>query len=147
MRTTININGKDVEITLTPEQVKQIKKSEYITERLKTDENILTELGEKDEEVVEYRLLVKAGAKERTVYQQLAVCLTKALNEGKEGNWNDSNDYKYFIWFYLDNNNFRSSVVSYNPSTTSPATLSFRKRSHAEYAAKQYLHIYKKFMC
>ena len=59
MKTTIQINGKDVEITLTKEQVAQINKQKQLDASTCTLQDCIDYLGEGDSEVVSLRQLKK----------------------------------------------------------------------------------------
>ena len=94
MKTTIQINGKDVEITLTAEQVAQIQKSKEIT----TLEDAVSYLGDSDKDVIELNKLIKADC--NTNFQELVV-IVKAINERVVLNWDDDSVKKYYVWFNM----------------------------------------------
>lgn len=99
MTTTININGKDVEITLTKEQIEAInKKSQKVTDRIKTFEDVL----EDQNITMDYFL---SGCKGLTLdeiaYKKIKL-IAKSLNEGWTPNWSDSNEYKYTPYFKMN---------------------------------------------
>ena len=94
MKTTIQINGKDVEITLTAEQVAQIQKSKEIT----TLEDAINYLGDSDKDIVELNKLIKADCD--TNFQELVVII-KAINERVVLDWDNDDVKKYYIWFNM----------------------------------------------
>ena len=78
-----------------------------ITERIKTFEDALEELGEDNQLVKEYRQICKTTAKGGTVViskhliAYIKVCIiAAALNEGWEPKF-EKGEYRYFPWFYL----------------------------------------------
>ncbi len=144
MKTTININGKDVEITLTPDQIKKIKETEIeITERIKTFEDACEHQGINVDDFI-------SGCKNDTLdeiaYKKLKI-IARALNENKEPDWNNSSEGKYYPYFDM-----RSSSVfgfsgtncdNWHTGTNCGSRLSFRTSKLAIYAGKQFTSIYK----
>lgn len=145
MKTNININGKEVEITLTPEQISEItKKSQKVTDRIKTFEDALS-----DQNITMDEFL--AGCKGLTIdeiaYKKLKV-IAKSLNENWIPNWNNSSEYKYYPYFDM-----RESVgFSYSNCdiwaaiANSSARLFFKTSELAVYAGKQFLSIYEEYI-
>lgn len=118
-----------------------------ITERIKTFDDVLSYLTEIDEEVIEYRKLINANITSRALYFQMSVCFVKALNEKFILDWANSNEYKYYIWWYLDT--FRLSCVNgYCGSSNVPSALCFKNKKLAEYAGSNgnFIEIMKKYM-
>jgi len=96
MKTTLNINGKDVEITLTAEQVAKITKSSMkITDRIKTFEDACNETGV---DFYEFSISNKNTPKDEKAFKMLKI-ITKALNEGNEIRPSDENQTKYIPYF------------------------------------------------
>lgn len=94
MKTTIQINGKDVEITLTKEQVSQIKISNPMQKVYKyhnTTEDDFEKLYK------DIPLHLK--------YYQKEVMIVAYKNNGWKPNMKDDNQKKYYCYFY--NNPFR----------------------------------------
>src|SRR5690554_2140042 len=108
-----------------------------ITERIKTIEDAIKELGDQDEEVIELRKMEKAGITSHILYYQQIVVFTKALNDGWKPNFNDWNEYKYFNWFEMGSSSgsvFR--IDAYGVRGTASdcgARLSFKSKELAEY--------------
>ena len=69
-----------------------------ITDRIKTFEDALNELGNKHPLVVEYNSNLKAS-KNLIAYCKLRI-IVAALNEGWEPKF-EKNEFRYFPWFYL----------------------------------------------
>lgn len=147
MKTTININGKDVEITLTKEQVEKIKKdSQKITDRIKTWEDACEMKGidpidslpfpEPDNDFEE--------AINGTFQMFIIVDL---LCEGWKPNYTNGNQYKYYPYFkYTDSGfGFSFSIFEFEYSFVG-ARLVFPTRELAEYSGKQFKDIYNKFL-
>lgn len=147
MKTTININGKDVEITLTKEQVEKIKKdSQKITDRIKTWEDACEMKGidpidslpfpEPDNDFEE--------AINGTFQMFIIVDL---LCEGWKPNYTNGNQYKYYPYFKYTDSGFGFSCSFYEyVSTIVGARLVFPTRELAEYSGKQFKDIYNKFL-
>ncbi len=75
--------------------------------------------------------------------------ITKALNDSWEPNWDDSNEVKYYPRFDMRSAGvgFSHSVCDGWHSTTAVGShLCFKSIELAEYAGKQFVDIYKKFM-
>jgi hypothetical protein len=147
MKTTIQINGKDVEITLTKEQVAQINKQKQLDPKTCTLQDALDYLGEEDEEVINLRQLYKTTVSDRILSNQEAVCFNRALNEKHTFDWNDGNERKYRIWWHMDTFRFYDSCCSC-VYTCVPASLCFKNENLANCAGnnKNYQEICKKFM-
>lgn len=75
--------------------------------------------------------------------------IVKALNEGWTPDWNNSNQYKWYPWFYLNKPGFRfDAAVSAWAYTSSlgGSRLCLKSKELAEYAANQFLGIYEEFI-
>jgi len=148
MKTTIQINGKDVEITLTKEQVAQINKQKELDASNCTLQDCVSYLGEEDQEVVNLRQLQKVDISDRILANQEAVCFNRALNEKHIFDWDNSNEQKWRIWWSL-NKEFRFGDSSYCGSNSFVASsLSFKSEKLADFAGnnKNYISICKRFM-
>lgn len=145
------------------------KSKKNITNRIKTFDDALEELGPNHSLVKEYEAICKADVTENTiVYSRLCV-ITAAMNEG----WRPrfvKEEYRYFPYFYLYTNEEisrmseeeKSSVVfrsnssayayggvayacAYNDSVyvaNVGSRLAFKTEELAEYAGKQFLSLY-----
>lgn len=77
-------------------------------------------------------------------YRKLKVII-EALNEGWKPDWNNTDQPKFYPWFYMEGS-FRLYYVSgrYGSSTVG-SRLCFRTREIGEYAVKQFFDLYKTF--
>lgn len=127
--------------------VKFRKTPKDIKSRIGSFDDVLVELGESDPEVIEYRKLQEAGVAQHILSNQEAVLITKALNEGWEPDWDDSNEYKYLPWFVMSTSGFRyCGYDSWAAHSHVGSRLCFKSRELAEYAGKQFTEVYKSFM-
>lgn len=120
-----------------------------VTERIKTPSDAIAELGENDIAVIDYHKLLNARVSNHIVNQQLAVVIVKALNEGWEPNWDDSDEYKYFPWFYLSGGSSGFRYGDYDrwiTFSTVGSRLCLKSGELAKYAGEQFTEVYKKFM-
>ena len=139
MKTTIQINGKDVEITLTAEQVAQIQKSKEIT----TLEDAVSYLGDSDKDVIELNKLIKADC--NTNFQELVV-IVKAINERVVLNWDDDSVKKYYVWFNMQG---KGSYDCWDYNCTNshvPARLCFTTSDKALHFIKYFENKYREYM-
>lgn len=136
MKLPIQVNGKTVEIELTPAQIDIVKKAnQKITDRIKTEEDIWREAG-----------VTKSFWEKLHVFDQLAL-LVSILNEGWKPDWSDSSQYKYepyFKWsgsafvFFIYGNWCRNARVG--------SRLCFKSSDLAIYAGKQFISLYNKIL-
>lgn len=83
-------------------------------------------------------------------FHQITI-IALALNEGWEPDWSNSNQYKYSPWFEFNKAgggsgfSFAGFVFGYSNSTVG-SRLVFKSRELAEYAGKQFIDIYNKFL-
>lgn len=84
-----------------------------VKERIKTLNDAIEELGERDKDVIEYRKLQRAGVADYILANQEAILVCKALNEEWEPDWDNSNERKYFPWFDMSSSGFRFYVCDY----------------------------------
>lgn len=130
--------------------VKKLFEVKDIWEDVKTIDDAINKLGEKDEEVIQLgKLQSLSGLSEAILNNQIAVVITKALNDGWVSNWNDSSEYKYFPWFYLGDN-FRyfryDGYYGWDSGSLTSARLCFKSSELAIYAGRQFTEVYKKFI-
>lgn len=125
---------------------KQTPKS--VIERIKTVEDVLRELGNDQEVLIYNKLLTILDADSHVVNNQMAVLITKAMNEGWVPDWANSNEYKYFIWFEMrGSSGFQFHGYGYWTADSAVGSrLCFSSRERAEHAGKTFQHIYEKFM-
>ena len=139
MKTTIQINGKDVEITLTAEQVAQIQKSKEIT----TLEDAVSYLGDSDKDVIELNKLIKADC--NTNFQELVV-IVKAINERVVLNWDDDSVKKYYVWFNMQGKGSYDGWHCRFTYSTVPARLCFTTSDKALHFIKYFENKYREYM-
>lgn len=148
MKTTIEINGKPVEITLTDQQVAEIKKATIdIKDRVKTYENACNELGIEAIDFDEFSQLPDALG--LYAFHRLTT-ISAALNEGWKPDWSDHSQYKYYAWFKHSSvvgSGFSFGVCGYGTSASNVGSrLCFKSSELAEYAGKQFIDIYNDFL-
>lgn len=120
-----------------------------ITDRIKTIQDAINELGETDVEVAELRKLVIANITSHILYRQQAVVIAKALNEGWLADYTNSNQSKYEPLFKYDSSAggfvFRDYGDWYS-STFVGSRLCFKSKELAEYFGKQFIEIHRKYL-
>jgi hypothetical protein len=111
-----------------------------ITNRVKTYGDACEVLGI-DREIAGYDEM----SEDEIAYRKLKV-IVKALNEGWTPDWNNTNEPKYYPWFYRNKPGFRlGSVGGYYDRSTVGSRLCFQKHEVAEYAVSQFIDLYKTF--
>jgi hypothetical protein len=116
--------------------------SKKVTDRIKSFEDACKELGISQKvfnESIEY------DAPDEIAYKKMKL-ITIALNEGWQPNWDDSNERKWRPWFYLNSPGFRfdgSGCGDTFSRSAGGSRLCFKSEELCNYAAKQFLDIYK----
>lgn len=145
MKTTIKINGEDVEITLTPEQVAEIKKNTSDFRDIKTVEDAFDFLG------MTYKMWIekyKDLPDDVLAYIKLTY-IAKAINGGEWMDYNDTDEYKYYPYFNASGSagGFSFFVFCCVGSHSGVSSrLVFKTREMAEYAGKQFVNIYNQYI-
>lgn len=111
-----------------------------ITDKVKTFEDACKVLKMK------VPVFAKTDSKDEVAFRKLKVII-QALNEGWKPNWKNSDEYKYFPWWNMENGFSLTYVNDYYLCTAVPSCLCFTNEDLANYAAKQFLSIYKDFYC
>ncbi len=114
--------------------------AQKVTDRVKTFEDACLEVGE-----VSTSDRFSQGSPDDNAYQKLKV-IVRALNEGWKPNWDNSSQYKWYPWFYLNSAGFRfdGSLYGYSASHSSGGSrLCFSSEALATYAGKKFEYIYK----
>ncbi len=112
-----------------------------ITDRVKTFEDACKVLGIDPAD----QYCDRHDSPDDIAYKKLKVII-RALNERWTPDWNDSNQAKYWNWFYFDSPGFRFDDADYDYANSYVGSrLCFRSEELAEYAAKQFLDLYKQF--
>lgn len=78
--------------------------------------------------------------------QYKMIVIAEALNEAWIPDWDNYDEYKYYPWFEMSPSSFAFYDSLYddaNASAGSGSRLKFRTRELAEYAAKQFIDIWK----
>jgi hypothetical protein len=89
---------------------------------------------------------VSKDVKSIQAYVKLII-IVRALNEGWEPNWKNQGEYKYYPWFDFSSGSglsYYGYVGQYSISYVG-SRLCFKSRELAEYAAKQFIDIYKEY--
>lgn len=151
MTTKININGKEVEITLTKQQVEQIKKYEQkITDRIKSYEDACEDLGLDPVEDLPFQNPKNNRQEAANAFHMLDV-ITESLLEGKKLDWEDADQRKWYPVFnnYSSGSGFRF-LYSFGAWTNSGATggarLCVDTQEKSDYLGTQFLAIWNKFL-
>jgi len=144
MEQKIEINGKKFSISELNELIANSQKE--ITEK-STFQDVLNYLGASDKEVIEYNKLVNANITSKALYFQMAVCLVRALNQKHELDWNNKNEYKYYIWWYMNEFHFGLSRL-YSEVSHVPAALCFKNSKLIDVVKnnKEFIEIFKNYM-
>ena len=120
-----------------------------ITERVKSVQDAIVELGESDEEVIELRKLQDAGITSHVLNHQEAVVLVKALNEGWIPDYTDSTQPKYeIIWDMNPSSGVGFSFFHYvfwDQVSGVCSRLVFKNTKILKYAANEFTDVFRKF--
>lgn len=121
-----------------------------VKDRVKSVKDAVNELGEDDVEVIELRKLENAGITGHLLNYQMAVVITKALNEEWIPDWTNSNQYKYFPWFKMGSSSgvgfSYGGCGSWCANSSVGSRLAFRSSDLAKYAGTEFTEIFKGFM-
>ncbi len=144
MKTTIEINGKSVEIELTTEQVAKIKKAgEKITDRIKTFSDVLSAL---NIDPRDFKEICKNLEEDEIAYRQVKL-IARVLNEGTEIDAFNQSQYKYYPYFEVEKSGFSYRYYGTWFSITSVGSrLCFKSSELAIYAGKTFIDIYTKLL-
>lgn len=112
-----------------------------ITERVKSFEDACELLGADPDVVLVSSDIATA---DEIAYIKLKI-IAQALNEGWKPNWSNSNESKYFPWFDMSDGFSFFGAGYYSGPSDVGSRLCFKSRDLAEYAGKQFLHLYKSF--
>jgi hypothetical protein len=117
-------------------------KPKKVTERIKTVSDVLADNGITQSQF-DKECQYLSG---HEVAYRILHLLAKSLNEGWTPDWSNSGQYKYVPWFDFSSG-FRFDVDAYWSSrSTVGSRLCFKTSELAEYAGKQFLDVYRKFM-
>lgn len=121
---------------------KEIFANQNVMDRIKTFEDALEDTGRPD--LPDLSCLPEDMRKYFEAQYKMLV-IAEALNEGWKPNWDDD-EYKYYPWFNMSPSSFAFRVSDYGRSladASSGSRLKFKTRELAEYAAKQFIDIWK----
>lgn len=85
------------------------------------------------------------GFEDHEKYGALEKLIVNYYNKGEKPNWKNSNQYKYYPYFIMDEDNFRYGDYSYwNASSDTSARHAYLRKDDMLEATKLFLEIYKK---
>lgn len=148
MKAKVNINGKDVEVTLTQSQIKEAKKAAVtITDKVKTFDDAVKLVGIS----ADLKSLVNYKGRDKdmitaSAYAKLVI-IARALNEGWVPDFTDGNQIKYWPWLKFTKGAGFSFLVYGDVWSDSAvgSRLCYKSRELATYAAKQFQPIYNQY--
>jgi hypothetical protein len=125
---------------------------EEITDKIKSFEDACKHLGLNPNDLPVVDMLPEKDRKSIIAYYKLTI-ITRALNEGWEPDFSNWNEYKYYNWFYVEENKdqrssgFRSDVTCYSGTGTDIGSrLCFKNRELAKYATEQFKELYREYL-
>ena len=140
---------KEMLSAATQEQLPTVKEVFEVTssfESIKTVEDAIKYLGEKDEEVKTLESLRNAKIPRHIVAEQELVVIVKAVNDGWVADYANHNQYKFYPWWYLGKD-FRLYYVDfYYSHSVCSARLVLESIEKAEYVSSQFKHLYKEYL-
>lgn len=125
---------------------------EDIRERVKSYEDACKVLGIQPHDA---HALGKQGFRSDEIARRELETITEALNEGWKPNWNDTNEYKYYPWFYIEPNTNGACAGLSCTAASSAATnsdayvgsrLCFHDSDTARYAGRQFTKLYEQIL-
>ena len=149
---TIDFSEKEIQEMVsasTAEQLPIVKEIFNIVnnwESIKTIEDAIKILGEKDEEVSLLKDMQHVSLPQHIIAEQELVVIIKAVNSGWTPDFSNRNEYKYFPWWYLGKNFSLSSVDCYDSHSSVPRRLCLETREKAEYVSKQFKNLYEQYL-
>lgn len=118
-----------------------------IMDKIKSVEDAIKYLGEKDEEVKALNTLYGVSLPEHIVAEQEVKVFIKAINDGWVADYEDVNQDKYYPYFRKENGLLVYYYWHYDDScSTVSARLSLKSSELAEYCGEQMIDRYNKFM-
>ena len=120
-----------------------------VTERVKSVEDAIKELGNNDVEVIQLNRMKSIGLQNHIIGNQELIVIAKALNEGWQPDWSNGQWDKWYPWFKMDASSsagrfsFRAADALFSYSGVG-SRLCFKSRELSNYAGKQFEDIYKK---
>lgn len=123
-----------------------------ITKRVKSYADACAVLGI---EPMNEEVLVKLGFTGEEIARRKVGTIAEALNEGWVPNWNDTDEYKYYPWFYIEPNTYGahaglSCAYTHHALTATAAhigsRLCFKTSALARYAGETFTELYTQFL-
>jgi hypothetical protein len=151
MNITTNINGNDVKITLTKEQLDEINKQIKPDWRnIKSLLDAVQYLGNEDKDVKMLNFMQTNNNifDNKTINQKsLEICI-KAVNELKVLDWSNKNQYKYRNWFeYRKNIGWVFGCANdYSDDSVVGGGFYLETKEKAEHCAKYFIDYYKTWL-
>lgn len=129
-------------------EIKLAPNPKNIIDRIKTIDDAVKELGDKDPEVESYLKMEAATISAHILYYQMLVVIIKALNEGWIPDWHNGEYDKWYNWWNMSSSSsgrfsFRGSDLR-DAGSIVGSRLCFKSQELAEYAANQFQDIYQK---
>lgn len=93
--------------------IEEANKPKPITERVFDIPSAIAELGEKDDDVIEYRKLQDHGFSQKLILEKEITLFAKALNEGTVMDWTNTDQRKYYLWLDFSVKPTNSGFVNY----------------------------------
>lgn len=125
---------------------------EKITDKIKSFEDACKHLGLNPNDLPVVDMLPEKDRKSIIAYYKLTI-ITRALNEGWEPDFSNWNEYKYYNWFYVEENKdqrssgFRYCDTYYTVAGTDIGSrLCFKNRELAKYATEQFKELYREYL-
>lgn len=126
---------------------------EEITDRVKSYTDACNVLGI---EPMNEQDMKEQGYRPDEIARRKLETITEALNEGWKPDWNNTNEYKYYPYFYIEENAKAqgaaglSSAYAHNAATITAANLGsrlcFHDRETARYAGRTFTELYEQFL-
>lgn len=149
---SVEFTEKEIEEMIsasTPEQlpvVKEVFNVVYTWESIKTLSDTIKYLGQKDDEVILLNQLTEHSLPRHIIAEQELVVITKAINECKELDWNNQDQPKHLIWWYLGNNYRLCVTCSYTEYSCCSPRLCFISHERAKHASQYFKDTYKDYL-
>lgn len=125
---------------------------EKITDKIKSFEDACKHLGLNPNDLQVVDMLPEKDRKSIIAYYKLTI-ITRALNEGWEPDFSNWDEYKYYNWFYVEENKdqrssgFRYGGTDYSDTyATIGSRLCFKNRELAKYATEQFKELYREYL-
>lgn len=151
---TIDFSAEEIKEMInasTKEQLPIVKEIFNVKESwrsLKTVDDAIKILGDKDEDVIALRSIYTFGhiiPRYITAEVELTV-LVKAINEGWVADFDHHSQYKYYPYFYLGNKFRLDGVYCYCGDARFPARLCLESREKCVFLVENFLEIYKDYL-